>query len=153
MGSAEQAPSSISGERGADGKSPRSRVESYDLQQGEGDDYMVPFSPDRDSVADDPSKASPGVTSSISKASSGGSRETALDDTPGIVGSSEEANPVVADSEVDAAVTTPTPPPLEAAVSSPSEPTDIGGGGAALSTVRSFCFSEDDDSDEDNFMT
>lgn len=35
MGSAEQAPSSISGERGADGKSPRSRVESYDLQQGE----------------------------------------------------------------------------------------------------------------------
>ena len=35
MGSAEQAPSSISGERGADGKSPRSRVESYDLQQEE----------------------------------------------------------------------------------------------------------------------
>lgn len=35
MGSAEQAPSSISGGRGADGKSPRSRVESYDLQQEE----------------------------------------------------------------------------------------------------------------------
>lgn len=35
MGSAEQAPSSISGGRGVDGKSPRSRVESYDLQQEE----------------------------------------------------------------------------------------------------------------------
>ena len=35
MGSAEQAPSSVSGGRGADGKSPRSRVESYDLQQEE----------------------------------------------------------------------------------------------------------------------
>lgn len=35
MGSAEQAPSSISGERGADNKSLRSRVESYDLQQEE----------------------------------------------------------------------------------------------------------------------
>lgn len=35
MGSAEQAPSSDTGERGGDGKSPRSRVESYDLQQEE----------------------------------------------------------------------------------------------------------------------
>lgn len=32
-GSVEQAPSSHTGERGSDGKSPRSRVESYDLQQ------------------------------------------------------------------------------------------------------------------------
>lgn len=35
MGSAEQAPSSGTGERGGDGKSSRSRVESYDLQQEE----------------------------------------------------------------------------------------------------------------------
>lgn len=107
---------------------------------------MVPFSPDRDSVAKDPSKASPGISSTTSKTSGGGSRETAPDDMPRIVASSGEVN-TVASAEVDAATkTTPTP---VAAVSSGPEPTDIGGGGA-LSAVQSFCFSDDDD--DDDFM-
>lgn len=108
---------------------------------------MVPFSPDRDSVAKDSSKSSPGITSNTSKTSSGGSRTAAPDGTPGIIPSSEDVN-TVADGEVDAATKT-TPPPLAAASSAP-EPTDIGGGGA-LSTIRSFCFSDDDD--DDDFMT
>lgn len=110
---------------------------------------MVPFSPDRDSLAENTSKSSPGISSSPSKIFGGDSQETPPDDTPGIVASSEEAN-TVADGEIDAATET-TPSPTVAAVSSAPEPTDIVGGGA-LNTVQSFCFSDEDDDDND-FMT
>lgn len=115
---------------------------------------MVPFSPDRDSVADDPATGvSPVTAASISKAPGGGNRETTSDDDkPGVVPSSEEVN-TVADVEVDAAAAATTKPPPVAISSSPPELKDIGGGGA-LSAVRSFCFSDDDDDDDNgDFMT
>ncbi|CAM9858370.1 unnamed protein product [Ectocarpus sp. 12 AP-2014] len=136
----EQAPSSAeseNGDPGEDGKPlSRSRVESYDLQQETGEDFMVPFSPDR------PSAASDVAASPDEKRSSGDSGVTTR--TPQEIGPAPEA--VVGDVGQSSAADTPTPPTSTAAK-------HAAGGGSSRSgsliaewaTINEFVFSDDDE--------
>ncbi|CAM9502050.1 unnamed protein product [Ectocarpus sp. 6 AP-2014] len=139
----EQAPSSAeseSGDPGEDGKPlSRSRVESYDLQQETGEDFMVPFSPDRPSAASDvaasPDERGPNGDSGVTTRTPQ-EIEPALGAVVGDVGQSSAAD-------------TPTPP---ASTTGSAAKHAAGGGGsrsgsllAEWATVNEFIFSDDDE--------
>ncbi|CAM9219919.1 unnamed protein product [Hapterophycus canaliculatus] len=155
VGTVEQATSSVESGgagRGEDGESPsRSRVESYDLQQPVADEFMVPFSPDRPSVAGDLPESPDG---SLRKPSRGGMSGVA-------VTSPEKVDPadvtMVGGGEAGAAAT-----PAANAGSAPSAlgvastraedvRWDSSGGVrlAARSVLKEFCFSDDDEDEEE----
>ncbi|CAM9870317.1 unnamed protein product [Ectocarpus sp. 4 AP-2014] len=139
----EQAQSSAeseNGDLGEDGKPlSRSRVESYDLQQETGEDFMVPFSPDR------PSAASDVAASPDEKRSSGDSGVTTR--------TSQEIEPapeaVVGDVGQSSAADTPPPPASTAG--SPAKHAAGGGGSrsgsrlAEWATINEIVFSDDDE--------
>ncbi|CAN0039627.1 unnamed protein product, partial [Scytosiphon promiscuus] len=154
VGTVEQAASSVeSGGAGRDedGRSPsRSRVESYDLQRESGGDFMVPFSPDRSTVASDPAESPKGCRKKQSHAemskvtvttSEKVDTETAAADEEG------ETGELVA----PAAHAGGTASALEIAA---TRPEGSGGGNEGLrleegSALKEFCFSDDDEEEEE----